>query len=88
MTTLRDWGELAGREQGLVVVSTVRADRTVHASLVNAGVLVHPDDGRPIIGFVTYGKVKLRNVRAHPQLAMTVRSDRVGRGRPPRVTLN
>ena len=74
MATLNEWSDLAAKEQGLVIVSTLRADQTVQASLVNAGVLPHPGHGRPVIGFVTYGKVKLQNLRVRPQLAVTVRS--------------
>ncbi len=40
--TLDEVMELAGREQYLAVVSTLRADSTIQASLVNAGVLDHP----------------------------------------------
>jgi PPOX class probable F420-dependent enzyme len=64
-----EFAALAGKEQGLVVVSTLRADGTIQASLVNAGVLA----GRGL-AFVTYGKVKLANLRARPQVAVTARS--------------
>ena len=74
MTTLDDVAALAAAEHGLVVVSTVRADGTIQASLVNAGVLRHPLDDRRALGFVTYGKVKLANLRARPQLTVTARS--------------
>jgi len=74
MTTLEDVAALAAKEHGLVVVSTLRPDGTVQASLVNAGVLTHPLDGRKVLGFVTYGKVKLANLRARPQLTVTARS--------------
>ena len=35
--------------------------------------LDHPATGRPVLGFVTYGRVKLANLRARPQLAVTFR---------------
>ena len=73
MTTLHDAVALAAGESGLAVVSTVRADQTVQASLVNVGQLAHPDSGEPVLGFTTYGKVKLANLRARPQLAVTFR---------------
>lgn len=73
MTTLDDAVALAAAENGLAVVSTVRADRTVQASLVNVGLLAHPQTGQPSLGFVTYGKVKLANLRTRPQLAVTFR---------------
>jgi PPOX class probable F420-dependent enzyme len=73
MTTLAEAVALAGADQGLAVVSTLRADATIQASLVNAGVLPHPSTGEPTLAFVTYGRVKLANLRARPQLAVTFR---------------
>lgn len=74
MTTLRDAMALAAPDNGLAVVSTVRADATVQASLVNVGLLPHPETGEPALGFTTYGKVKLANLRERPQLAITFRN--------------
>ncbi|MBM2614741.1 TIGR03618 family F420-dependent PPOX class oxidoreductase [Actinoplanes sp. LDG1-06] len=74
MTTLEDFAGLAGGEQGLVTVATTRADGSVQASLVNAGVLEDPATGVRAVGFVTYGKVKLANLRARPRIAVSVRS--------------
>ena len=74
MTTLRDAVALAAPDNGLAVISTVRADATVQASLVNVGLMAHPATGEPALGFTTYGKVKLANLRARPQLAVTFRS--------------
>src|ERR1700744_3431560 len=74
MTTLDDAVALAADESGLAVISTVRSDGTVQASLVNVGLLAHPDTGESVLGFTTYGKVKLANLRARPQLAVTFRN--------------
>jgi PPOX class probable F420-dependent enzyme len=74
MTTLGDAVELASSESGLAVVSTVRGDGTVQASLVNAGLVAHPVTGEPTLSFVTYGRVKLANLRARPQIAVTFRN--------------
>src|SRR6201998_4739222 len=74
MTALNDAVALAAAESGLAVVSTVRADGTVQASMVNVGVLPHPASGEPSLGFTTYGKVKLANLRARPQLAVTFKN--------------
>jgi PPOX class probable F420-dependent enzyme len=74
MTTLQDAVALAAAESGLAVISTVRADETVQASLVNVGLLPHPETGESVLGFTTYGKVKLANLRARPQLAVTFRN--------------
>ena len=74
MTTLKVAVALGAAESGLAVISTVRADGTVQASLVNVGLLPHPANGQPSLGFTTYGKVKLANLRARPQLAITFRN--------------
>lgn len=74
MTTLDDAVALAAAEKGLAVVSTVRADGTVQASLVNVGLLPHPATGEAVLGFTTYGKVKLAHLRVRPQLAVTFRN--------------
>src|SRR6516164_3870632 len=74
MTTLDDAVALAKGESGLAVVSTVRADGTVQASMVNVGLLPHPASGEPALAFTTYGKVKLANLRARPQLAATFKN--------------
>ena len=58
----------------LAVVSTLRADATIQTSVVNAGVLTHPFTGIDVVGFVTYGKAKLANLRARPQMTITFRS--------------
>ena len=73
MTTLNDAVALAADDNGLAVVSTLRADGTIQASLVNAGAIAHPSTGQQVLAFVTYGKVKLANLRVRPQLAATFR---------------
>lgn len=65
---------LARREACLAVVTTVRADGSVQASLVNAGVAAHPVTGADVLAYVTYGPVKLANLRRRPQTALTFRS--------------
>ncbi len=74
MATMDDLATLGRGEHGLAVVSTLRADRTIQSSVVNIGVLPHPLTATPVIGFVTYGKVKLANLRDRPALTVTVRS--------------
>jgi PPOX class probable F420-dependent enzyme len=65
---------IVARDNGLASVSIVRADGTPHASLVNAGVLDHPTTGRPVVGYVTYGPVKLRNLRDRPATSILWRA--------------
>jgi len=73
MTVSQAWA-LSRDDHGLAVVSTLRADHTIQASLVNAGVVTHPATGAEVLAFVTYGKIKLANLRARPQLAVTFRN--------------
>jgi PPOX class probable F420-dependent enzyme len=75
MMRLEEFSRLAGQEDGLVVVAATRADGSVQASLVNAGVLKHPGDGAPVVGLVARGNaLKLRLLRRRPAAAVTVRS--------------
>jgi PPOX class probable F420-dependent enzyme len=74
MTTLDEAVALAQDERGLAVVATLRADQTIQASLVNVGLLPHPASQEPVLGFASYGRVKLANLRERPQLAVTFRS--------------
>jgi PPOX class probable F420-dependent enzyme len=74
MTTLDDAVGLAADEHGLTVVCTLRADGTIQGSLVNAGILPHPATGQRVLAFVTYGRVKLANLRVRPQLAANFRN--------------
>jgi PPOX class probable F420-dependent enzyme len=74
MTTLSEAAALGRSEQGLAIVSTLRADGTIQSSLVNAGVLEHPATREQVLGFVTYGKVKINNLRARPQATTTFKN--------------
>jgi PPOX class probable F420-dependent enzyme len=74
MPTLRDVVEIGGSDQFLAVVSTLRGDASIQSSVVNAGVLSHPLSGAEVVGFVTYGKTKLSNLRNRPQLTITFRA--------------
>lgn len=75
MTTLEQVDSLAREEHGLAVISTLRADGSIQSSVVNAAVMPHPlTPERTVVGFVTYGRVKLANLRARPQLTATFRS--------------
>ncbi|WP_375490023.1 TIGR03618 family F420-dependent PPOX class oxidoreductase [uncultured Jatrophihabitans sp.] len=73
MTSLQSFAELARAASGLTVVSTQRPDSSLQASVVNTGVLDGVLDDTPVVGFVTYGKVKLANLRVNGLLALTVR---------------
>lgn len=68
MTTLAEAWELSRADSGLAIVSTLRADQSIQASLVNTGII----DGK--LAFVTYGKVKLANLRQRPQVTVAFRN--------------
>jgi PPOX class probable F420-dependent enzyme len=72
-TALSDAAALAAADNGLAVVATLRADLTIQSSLINAGVVTHPVTGESALAFVTYGRVKLGNLRSRPQTAVTFR---------------
>lgn len=66
---------LVAADQGLAVVATTRADGTVHASVVNAGVLDHPLTGEPVVGLVARGSsAKATMVRAAGRASVTFRA--------------
>jgi PPOX class probable F420-dependent enzyme len=75
MADLAAFARLVSMDRGLCVVSTLRADSTMQASVVNAGVLDHPVTGTPMVGFVARGGThKLANLRARPQVTVVGRT--------------
>lgn len=61
-------------ERGLAVASTLRADGTIHSSVVNAGVTVHPLTGAEMAGYVAIGgAMKLRHLRSRRRLTLAWR---------------
>ena len=67
--------DFVGRDHGLVVVFTSRADGTGQASVVNAGVLPHPTTGDPVVGLVAAGgSRKLVNLRQRPHVTVVFRA--------------
>jgi PPOX class probable F420-dependent enzyme len=66
--TLSAAWELSRSDSGLAIVSTLRADHTIQSSLVNTGIVGDR------LAFVTYGQVKLANLRARPQLSVAFRN--------------
>lgn len=71
MTTIEGAAALCRADQGLAVISTLRANGTIQASVVNATVMPHPLTGVQVVAFVTYGHVKLGNLRKRPQASAT-----------------
>ena len=65
--------ELIGRDS-LCVVTTTRADGSVQATLVNAGVLANPIGEGDLVAYVVRGDaLKLRHLRERPGCTVTVR---------------
>ncbi len=72
--TLEQLRALTVQENGLATVATTRADGTVHASVVNAGVLDDPVTGKPSVGFVAVGGAhKLMLLRRNGHATVTFR---------------
>lgn len=71
---LEELRRLASSERYMAVVATTRADGSVQASVVNAGVVPHPSSGEEVVAFVTYGRAKLANLRARPRATLVFRS--------------
>ena len=75
MTDLSAFAELAAKDQGLVVFTTLRRDGSAQASVVNAGVLPHPLTNEPVVALVAIGGArKLAHLRADPRTTVTARS--------------
>jgi PPOX class probable F420-dependent enzyme len=75
MTDLTDFARLIPGDHGLCVVSTLRPDSSVQASVVNAGVLAHPLTGRSVAALVAGGGTrKLVNMRARPRATFVIRA--------------
>jgi PPOX class probable F420-dependent enzyme len=74
MTTLQEAVALAEADKGLAVVSTLRADATIQSTIVDAGIIDHPESGETVLAFVSAGKVRQANLRARPQISATFRS--------------
>lgn len=75
MTTLDDVRRLGGAENGLAIFTTVRADGSAQATLINAGVMAHPVTGEEVVALVAMGgSVKLKMLRERPQATISFRS--------------
>ncbi len=62
------------QKDSLAVVTTVKTDGTIHASVVNAGVLDDPVTGEPRVGLVAVGGArKLQHLRASGRAAVVFR---------------
>jgi len=75
MPSLDDLPALLEPEQHLAVVATTRREGGVQASVVNVGVLRHPQRTEDVVAFVARGgAVKLRHLRRDPRVTIVARS--------------
>lgn len=74
MASLDDIRQFGSTEQGLCVVAATRADGSVHASVVNAGIMAHPVSGAEVLAFVARGDaVKVKLLRRSGRASITMR---------------
>jgi PPOX class probable F420-dependent enzyme len=75
MASIETVRDLAGRDQGLAVVVTQRADGSPQTSIANAGVLAHPVSGDAVVGLVVQGVTrKHANLRRRPRATVVFRA--------------
>ena len=75
MIDLSAFTELIALDHGLCVVSTLRRDGSIQATVVNAGVLQHPRTEATVVAFVTAGgSRKLDHLRADPRATIVARA--------------
>lgn len=75
MTDVSAFADLVPLDNGLSVLSTLRPDGSVQASVVNAGVLPHPLTGERVVALVAIGGGrKLRNLRTDPRATIVARA--------------
>lgn len=75
MTDLSTFAALIALDHGLCVLSTLRRDGSVQASVVNAGVTPHPLTGVPVVALVAVGGArKLHHLRADPRATIVARA--------------
>jgi PPOX class probable F420-dependent enzyme len=67
--------QLVPLDHGLVTVVARRPDGSPHTSVVNAGVIAHPETGERVVAFVAGGATrKLRYLRADQRVSVVIRA--------------
>ena len=75
VTDIAAFAELVSLDHGLCVVSTLRRDGSIQASVVNAGVMPHPLTGVQVVALVAVGGArKLHHLRADPRATIVARA--------------
>lgn len=71
----KEFARLLGLDHWLCVVVTRRVDHTPHATVVNAGVVLHPVTGETAVAFVAAGSArKLVHLRHDPTITLVARA--------------
>ena len=77
MADLSSFVHLVPLDHGLCVISTVRADGSIHSTVVNAGVMRHPLTGEQCVALVAAGGTrKLAHLRADRRCTLVARAGR------------
>ncbi|MEW2478384.1 TIGR03618 family F420-dependent PPOX class oxidoreductase [Mycobacterium sp. NPDC049093] len=75
MAEVSEFAEMLSRDHGLCVLSTLRRDGSIQSSVVNAGVMAHPNTGDPVVALVAVGGArKLQHLRADPRATVVARA--------------
>ena len=75
MADVSAFTDVLSRDQGLCVLSTLRRDGSIQSSVVNAGVMAHPQSAEPVVALVAIGgSLKLRHLRADPRATVVARA--------------
>jgi PPOX class probable F420-dependent enzyme len=75
VASIDDVRTLIALDHGLASVTTVRPDGTLQSTVVNAGVVPHPVNERPVAAFVARGGThKLDHLRADPRATLLWRA--------------
>ncbi|MFN3005062.1 TIGR03618 family F420-dependent PPOX class oxidoreductase [Mycolicibacterium wolinskyi] len=75
MADISAFADVLSRDQGLCVLSTLRRDGSIQSSVVNAGVMAHPQNAEPVVALVAIGgSLKLRHLRADPRATVVARA--------------
>jgi len=75
VTDMSAFADLVALDHGLCVLSTLRRDGSIQASVVNAGVMPHPLTGVQVVALVAVGgSRKLHHLRADPRATIVARA--------------
>ena len=75
MAEVSEFAEILSRDNALSVLSTLRREGSIQSTVVNAGVMAHPNTGDPVVALVAIGGArKLQHLRADPRATLVARA--------------